>query len=105
MAEPTSPTDDLRPTSNLVEDERLNELAKLVNEAFPNLSCLRCSNERFYLVESRSVVPHGSFQLPGDAFPRGHFHHVELICSRCGYVERHEVTVLKNATKPIISKG
>lgn len=101
MAEANSTKDGLRGAKSLVEDTDLNDLVDLVNQAFPRLSCLRCANEQFFLVKSTSVVRLGLIKLPDDAMPKGHFDIIELICRRCGYIERHEIATLKNAAKPI----
>jgi len=69
--------------------DTLVELAKAVDEAFPNLKCLRCESEGFLLVDT-------GVEWFGDKV-------VDLVCQRCGMVERHSWKILKKAAKPIIT--
>jgi hypothetical protein len=101
VAEADIMDDGFRRTKSLVEDDKLDELVDVVNQAFPNLSCLRCSSEQFYLVRSQSVIRQGLVKFPGDDHPKANLDIVELICTRCGHIEKHEITILKKASKPI----
>lgn len=74
--------------SVLEADDPLVDMAIAVDQAFPNLKCLRCGNEGFYLLGA-AVEGFG-----GQA--------VDLVCRRCGMVERHSCKILKDAAKPII---
>lgn len=69
--------------------DALVDMAKAIDEAFPNLKCLRCGSEGFYLVDT------GVEGFGGKA--------VDLVCQRCGMVERHSWKILKKAAKPIIT--
>ncbi|HEY8261999.1 MAG TPA: hypothetical protein VIG55_12375 [Methylosinus sp.] len=71
------------------------DMVKAFNEAFPNVKCLRCGHKNFYL-----VGPFHKFDVTGEeSFGNGDV--VEIICRRCGLVERHLWQILKNAAKPI----
>ncbi|BBU60085.1 hypothetical protein MSC49_00200 [Methylosinus sp. C49] len=77
-------------------DASLVDMAKAVDVAFPKLRCLRCGSESFYLIASRIFEAAqrpslGAFN--GDA--------VDLVCQRCGMIERHLWKILRDAAKPI----
>jgi hypothetical protein len=79
-------------------------LAELVNSSFPNLRCLRCGNDRFYvtddpaaasLKEARHLL--GIATVPENALGAV----VTLACRRCGHIEQHLTDLLQQAQKPV----
>lgn len=74
----------------------------LVQEAFPDLRCLRCRSDSFYLTDSEveRYVSHQGKNIVrvGQAGPRT----LKLICSRCGLVETHEHEYLAKVAKPVV---
>lgn len=79
------------------EADALVDMAKAVDVAFPKLKCLRCGSESFYLIgPSRffKATQHPSFgEFDGEV--------VDLVCQRCGMIERHLWKILRDAAKPI----
>jgi len=77
--------------------EQLDELAKLFKESFPDVHCLRCDNDEFYILPSARqtiVLPDGP---PSEAaLPV-----MTLACTRCGHIEQHLIRMLREASKPI----
>jgi predicted nucleic-acid-binding Zn-ribbon protein len=65
-----------------------DDLAELVRESFPDLRCLRCTHDNFYILPS--VDGHD------------HFGTIAIACQRCGFVETHLIGLLRSATKPIV---
>ena len=74
-------------------------LGELFHKFFPNVGCLRCGNEDFYILPATRE----GFQLDANValdppFFRGHIG----IPTRCGHIERHLTEQLrKTPTKPI----
>ena len=79
-------------------------LADLVNASFPELRCLRCGNDQFYVTDDPAAagvkearrllgLPEESENSLGPV--------VTLACRRCGHVEQHLTDLLQNAPKPI----
>lgn len=103
MAEEQEQTEEQEEILSLADDETLVDMARVVDQAFPNLKCLRCGNESFllagpvsYVFQSKTVsrehgLGYGKFDV--EAF--------DLICQRCGMIERHSWKILQNAAKPI----
>ena len=67
------------------KDERLG----LIRESFPEIVCLRCKNDDFYIFPNVT-------DLSGLGV-------VTLGCSRCGFIEQHLIGTLRTATKPIVA--
>jgi hypothetical protein len=82
----------------------LAQMAREVDLAFPNLKCLRCGNESFFLVgpesDSYRIIKKtpSFYKFDSDASA---IEVLELVCQRCGMIERHSWKILKNAQKPI----
>ena len=81
-------------------------LAELVKASFPDLRCLRCDNDQFYLASDIDVLGTGK---PG-SYSRISLHTllsdpenpvITLACTRCGYLEHHMTGILRRAEKPI----
>lgn len=79
----------------------LDELSELVKRSFPGLTCLRCGNEQFALFSGSSAELPETNQLRyvelADEHPV-----TTLICTRCGYIERHATSFLRWSEKPIV---
>lgn len=80
------------------------ELEALVASSFPDLRCLRCGHDVFFLEPAmerklRWFEQHRAFgpNLPYDQKSPM----ISLICGRCGFVEQHVTSVLQAADKPI----
>jgi hypothetical protein len=78
-------------------ESAFNELADLVKASFPDLKCLRCGNERFYLV-TEAERPHSLAAL---GQPKVEPTTVTLACTRCGFLENHLAEPLRRSGKPI----
>ena len=66
----------------------MDEARALMQERFPDLACLRCRRDKFFL----RLWPDQSL-VPGLADPSNN-RVVELICENCGFQEKHVVTLL-----------
>jgi predicted nucleic-acid-binding Zn-ribbon protein len=76
-------------------------LANQVSTSFPDLKCLRCGYDKFYLDTSRSKL---KMQSLGGLSAIGSSHeprYVGIVCTKCGHVEQHVVDVIEKAAKPI----
>jgi predicted nucleic-acid-binding Zn-ribbon protein len=82
-----------------------DRLADLVNESFPELSCLRCGNAQFYLTDdpafARLEEVRRLLGLPTDSDQDSPGPVATLACTRCGYVEQHLTDALRKANKPL----
>jgi ribosomal protein L37E len=81
------------------DGDALTELANIVDACFPDLKCLRCGSESFFVA---GPVPHSlpSAAVGGERKNRSRFAKVEiesadLICQRCGMIERHSLEILR----------
>ena len=74
-----------------------NELADLVKASFPELRCLRCGHDQFYLAEEGIDGFLLLHQIIDDKLRPV----ITLACTRCGYLERHLTGILRKAEKPI----
>jgi predicted nucleic-acid-binding Zn-ribbon protein len=82
------------------------ELKGLVNASFPELRCLRCGNEQFFLTSDIDALGTGK---PG-SLSKISLHTllsdpenpvITLACTRCGYLEHHMTGIMRRAEKPI----
>lgn len=73
---------------------RFEELQTLIKESFPNLKCLRCGHDEFYLGQ---VVVGDNTWLSDEVTSEV----ARLVCRRCGNMEQHSVSVLQRADRPI----
>ncbi|MFL4974723.1 MAG: hypothetical protein ACJ8DU_17975 [Microvirga sp.] len=89
------------------ENRGFEELKELVNASFPDLRCLRCGNETFYLASDIDALGTGKLH----SYSRIALHSllsdpanpvITLACTRCGYLEHHMTGVLRRAEKPIM---
>jgi hypothetical protein len=87
-------------TTDTKDDGRL---AELVNTSFPNLRCLRCGNDRFYVTDDPAVASlKEARQLLGiPTVPDALGPVVILACRRCGHIEQHLTDLLQQAQKPV----
>jgi predicted nucleic-acid-binding Zn-ribbon protein len=86
--------------SGTTDTPAFEELAKLVKTSFPNLLCLRCGNDSFFLSSNAKprtladlVQIYDTSQSIGDT--------LLLACSNCGHIEQHLTSILEKAEKPI----
>jgi predicted nucleic-acid-binding Zn-ribbon protein len=72
----------------------MDDARALMQERFPDLACLRCRKDKFFL----RIWPDQSL-VPGLADASNN-RVVELICENCGFQEKHVVNLLapKSAT-------
>lgn len=93
--------------SDLTEDDRtFEDLKGLVNASFPELRCLRCGNEQFYMTSDIDALGTGT----PNSYSRISLHSllsdpenpvITLACTRCGYLEHHMTGIMRRAEKPI----
>ena len=74
--------------NHLLSSAPATEQADLIRAAFPEMKCLRCNNDNFY------ILPNAQNNLLSLGV-------VNVACSRCGFVEQHMIGILRSATKPI----
>ena len=74
--------------NNLLTSAPASEQAELIREAFPEMKCLRCNHDNFYILPN---MQNAMFNLGV----------VVIACTRCGFVEQHLIGMLKRAAKPI----
>ncbi len=82
------------------------ELKRLVDEAFPDLRCLRCGNESFLLASDVDALgtgkpDRGSVLKLQAVLANPHTPVLTLACTRCGFIEHHIVGAMARASKPI----
>jgi predicted nucleic-acid-binding Zn-ribbon protein len=90
----------------LVEQKsEFETLRDLVREAFPDLRCLRCGSDDFFLKGMLDNLGTGEF-IEGKPLSstQDYEQALRLVCQRCGFVEHHSVQVLQDAAKPIRKK-
>ncbi|WP_159730310.1 hypothetical protein [Methylosinus sp. Ce-a6] len=84
-------------------DDELVHMAQTIDHAFPNLKCLRCGSESFFL--AGPIIYVTQFQKEKQKHDLGHggfdIKVFDLVCRRCGMIERHAWKILENAAKPI----
>ncbi|WP_147290457.1 hypothetical protein [Pannonibacter phragmitetus] len=83
--------------SKPVEDFR--QLVDLISDRFPNLRCLRCSHDGFYMSQDLSPPGFSFGEVPDIilASERAGIRPVTtLVCRRCGHIEQHLTKILIN---------
>uniref|UniRef100_Q07HD8 Uncharacterized protein n=1 Tax=Rhodopseudomonas palustris (strain BisA53) TaxID=316055 RepID=Q07HD8_RHOP5 len=77
---------------------KFEELAGLVKASFPDLRCLRCGHDQFFLDDQGGIdgmlLLHSIINDPLRPV-------VTLACTRCGHLEQHLTGLLRQAAKPI----
>ncbi len=76
---------------------RLEDLEKLFKESFPDVRCLRCDNDEFYILPSARQV----IALPDGPPAEAIIPVMTVACTRCGHIEQHLIRTLQEAAKPI----
>jgi hypothetical protein len=79
-------------------------LAQLVNTSFPDLYCLRCGNEQFFVTDDPATANLREVRLllgMPTTSDDGLGPVVTLACRRCGFVEQHLTDLLQKAQKPL----
>ena len=90
--------------SDTAEPKAGDQLADLVNTSFPDLHCLRCGNDQFYVTDDPATASLKEVRLllgmpTVSDNPLGPV--VTLACRRCGYIEQHLTDLLQEAEKPL----
>jgi hypothetical protein len=86
----------------VAEDNVLQQVVEAVDAAFPGLKCLRCGNDKFFLFHDRSLAFKGRFTKVTEAeYASEASEMIDLICQRCGMVEKHLLPLVQKAKKPI----
>ena len=80
------------PSSN----SRVDALAELFKESFPDVHCLRCGHSEFYILPAVRQT----FMMGESPSPRL-LPVITLACTRCGHIEQHLSETLRSASKPI----
>jgi hypothetical protein len=68
-----------------------DELVGLLNESFPNIRCLRCGFDKFYMLDGPQLT------LPSGPLTDQQRPVMRLAYARCGYSEDHLTGVLRNS--------
>jgi predicted nucleic-acid-binding Zn-ribbon protein len=77
-------------------NSRVDDLAELFRESFPDVHCLRCGHGEFYILPAiRQTFLMGESPAPR-LLPV-----ITLACTRCGHIEQHLSDRLREASKPI----
>ena len=91
-------------TDTINDKGDVDRLAKLVNASFPDLRCLRCGSDQFYVTDDPSTASLKEVRLllgmptvSDDALGAV----VTLACRRCGHIEQHLTDLLQQAKKPL----
>jgi predicted nucleic-acid-binding Zn-ribbon protein len=80
---------------------QLEELDKLFKESFPDIRCLRCENDEFYILpSSRQPIVSPDGVAATTTIPV-----MTVACTRCGHIEQHLIPTLRDAAKPIELNG
>ncbi len=77
-------------------NDDFEELAGLMKASFPEISCLRCGFDRFYVLPDAPAPRLADGPLTDSRHPV-----LSLACVRCGHIEQHLTGVLRSASKPI----
>jgi Zn ribbon nucleic-acid-binding protein len=88
--------------------DEFDELAGLVKASFPNIKCLRCGHEEFFMTDDVDVfaekATEGDFASTQALRHRGLTPVIALACTRCGHIEQHLVAPLRRSQKPILAE-
>ncbi|WP_126401863.1 hypothetical protein [Blastochloris tepida] len=90
--------------SQVEEKSVFDDLSALIKESFPDLRCLRCGHDKFYLLEENIYLAKqdGSlFRKEINIFKAERPSITTLACARCGHLESHMTEILVSAPKPI----
>ncbi len=71
--------------------ENFDELVGLLDASFPDIRCLRCGFDKFYMLDG----PH--LNLPSGPLTDLQRPVMRLACARCGYLEDHLTGVLRDS--------
>jgi hypothetical protein len=66
-----------------------DEVVGLLSTVFPDVKCLRCAHDKFYLLDSPSQ------SLPSGPLTDERRPILRLACTRCGHIEDHLTGVLR----------
>jgi Zn ribbon nucleic-acid-binding protein len=79
------------------QEAKIDELAELFKESFPNVHCLRCGHGDFYILPAARQT----FMMSEPALSPKLLPVITLACTRCGHIEQHLSDQLRDAAKPI----
>jgi Zn ribbon nucleic-acid-binding protein len=87
--------------------DEFDELAGLMKASFPNIRCLRCGHDKFYLFpeakDAAGPVQQDAHMWLAEGPLTDKDHPVTtLACVRCGHIEQHLTGLLRRAQKPIV---
>ena len=83
--------------SELPNSEKVDDLAELFKESFPDIHCLRCGYNSFYILPAtRQTFMMGDPALAPKLLPV-----ITLACTRCGHIEQHLTETLRGRSRPI----
>ena len=80
---------------------QLDELEALFKESFPDVRCLRCDNDEFYMLPSARQL----IVMPDGPSSEASYPVMTVACTRCGHLEQHLIRTLRDAPKPIELEG
>ncbi len=76
---------------------QIDDLVKLFKESFPDVHCLRCGHDGFYILPAIQQA----FLVADPAISTTLLPVITLACTRCGHIEQHLSQALRGARKPI----
>lgn len=82
----------------------MTQLAQALDVAFPDIKCLRCGSESFFLAGPAQYVYQGRNDISKDVglhrYGGPMIETVDLICRRCGMIESHALNILLEYVSP-----
>jgi len=89
--------------------DEFDELAGLMKASFPDIRCLRCGHDKFYLFPEASNSIGADPRAVHNWLAEGpltdkDYPVTTLACVRCGHIEQHLTGLLRRAEKPIIAE-
>lgn len=95
-------------TQTPLPPDDFDQLAGLIKASFPNIKCLRCGHEEFYMTDDVDVfaekAAEGDFASAQPLRQGGLTPVLALACTRCGHIEQHLVEPLRRSRKPILAE-
>lgn len=96
----------------MAESSKREEAIELIRQSFPDIRCLRCGFDEFYVdtdVDAlgtgkpggKSILRLHNLIKEGEPTLAARFPVVTLACTRCGHIENHITSILMEAEKPL----